>query len=1133
MKRLVTAILLFTSVFVRSQTPMPIGPQTNWFTSMIRGYHFTAPTNFTMCGLWIPPDAPGAAGQVQHIRVVRFTGGNPPAFPGVTNAFVQLFTITNAPANATVACNIPVASGDIIGIYGARAGNCINSYDGVAFNTNILGFPTVLRRSGMQSCPSGGQPMANIWSEINYNIGRIQMYYNCCPTPTITAAANPTSVCSGQTVTLTSGGAGIGGTYSWTPGGAGQTITVTPTITTTYSVVGTTSAGCSNTGTVQVVVNPTPTINAVPSSSGICTGGSLTVNYNGANTYTTNPGNIVGNGITLSPTVTTTYTVSGTSISGCNGTNTFVITVSPLPMANASNNSPICEGATLNFSLTAGTNFTWTGPGGFNSNIQFPTIPVASLANNGQYTVTFANGSACTNTAVTNVTINPAPVLNIANNGPICQNQSLNLTSNGANTYSWTGPGGFTSNQQNPIIASAQPSNSGVYSLMASSVNNCTATATTTVQVNALPIVATVNHTVCENTPINHSGNGANTYAWAGPGGFVSNLQNPVIPAASLAHNGQHVVIGTSVAGCTASAVSNVSVIAMPLPSITANAPCVGGTLNLVGTGGSSYSWNGPNGFASNSPTPSVNNVTMFDAGIYNLVVTVGICTNSAAYNVTVHPLPTPTLTTNSPVCSKQTILISGSGGMAYTWVGPNNFSSTGSNLIISNANVVHIGTYTATATDLNGCTNTATVNVNVNPLPAISAVGSTLCATRTISMAANGGTAYTWSGPLGFSSTGGTVTIPNAQNEHSGDYTITVTDLNGCSSTSVVNVHINPTPVLNLNSNSPLCAEQDINFTANANGGVQYVWSGPNSFYSLLQNPTLKNVGTEASGLYTVIVTDNIGCTKTEYVAVTVRSLPLVKVTSDKASGCVPVCINFNNETTSTLSQIKWDLGNGNLGMGNTASACYSQPGKYSISASFTDVYGCSNKAYYSVEGFPIPVADFNISPVKPIINENVEFTDASYNANIAGWTWSFSNLKTNQILTKPVVNQVYENAGSYAAVLVVTSDKGCVDTVVKSVLIGEDYGLFVPDAFSPNGDGLNDVFRTKGYGITKFELSIFDRWGERVFTTNDIEQGWDGNFTRRANAEVKQDVYVWKIKLTNVHGASKELTGKVTILK
>lgn len=956
----------------------------------------------------------------------------------------------------------------------------------------------------------------------------------CCPQPTITAVANPTAICAGQSSTLTGGGAGVGGTYTWQPGGiTGSVVVVTPTATTIYTVTGTTSLNCSNTRTVQVTVNPIPSITITATPSFVCLGSSSTLNLTGANTYTTNPGNLIGTPIIVSPTVTTTYTVAGTSTAGCVGTSTLQLQVVPLPTVTASNNGPVCAGSPLNLSVTTQASYTWSGPGAFASNLQFPTIPVTSLANNGQFTVAFTGAGGCSNTAVTNVVINPSPTLNLGSNSPVCQNTSLNLTGSGALTYLWSGPLGFTSNVANPVINPAMPANSGVYSLIGTGVGNCTAVANVTVTVNPLPNVTTGNHVVCENSPINHFANGATNYAWAGPGGFVSNLQNPVIPMASLAHNGQHVVVGTSAAGCTASAISNVTVIALPTASISANTPCVGGTLNLSGSGGFSYSWNGPNGFISISPSPSITNVSLLNGGPYTLMVASGICSNTAVYNVTINPLPNPVLNSNSPVCSKGTILINGSGGNSYTWAGPNNYSAAGTNIIINNASVVHIGTYTATATDMNGCSNTATIAVNVNPLPAISAVGSTLCATRTITMAATGGTAYTWSGPLGFSSTAGTVSIPNAQNENSGDYTITVTDLNGCSSTSLVNVHINPTPVVNPSSNAPLCASETIKFTANSPSGVQYIWSGPNNFYSLLQNPTLSNVGPEASGLYTVMVTDNIGCTKTEYVTVVVRNPPVVKVTSDKVGGCIPVCINFSQETNATLSQVKWDFGNGNLGTGNTGMACFTKPGIYNVSSSFVDVYGCSNRAYYSIEAYPIPVADFNISPVKPIINENVEFSDASYNANIAGWTWSFSNLKANQILSTQNVNIVYPDAGSYAAVLIVTSDKGCKDTIVKEVIVGDDFGIFVPDAFSPNGDGVNDIFLPKGFGIAKYELNVFDRWGEKLFVSTDPAQGWDGNFTRRKNEEVKQDVYVWKIKLTNIHGKTKELTGKVTILK
>lgn len=143
-------------------TPISVGTQTNTFTSMIRGYHFTAPTSFTICGLYIPPDANPTG--TQTIRVVRFTAGPPPAFAATTNNFIQLFTITNAPATQVVACNIPVAAGEIIGVYGARGANCVNSYGPANFVTSINGFNTTLQRSGMQSCPAGtGAAMANIW----------------------------------------------------------------------------------------------------------------------------------------------------------------------------------------------------------------------------------------------------------------------------------------------------------------------------------------------------------------------------------------------------------------------------------------------------------------------------------------------------------------------------------------------------------------------------------------------------------------------------------------------------------------------------------------------------------------------------------------------------------------------------------------------------------------------------------------------------------------------------------------------------------------------------------------------------------------------------------------------------------
>ena len=727
----------------------------------------------------------------------------------------------------------------------------------------------------------------------------------------------------------------------------------------------------------------------------------------------------------------------------------------------------------------------------------------------------------------------PRPVARGIAGSPLCVNQQLNLTGSGGNTYAWTGPGAFTSAQQNPTMAVAQNSNSGIYILTVVDGNNCTGTVSTNVTVNNLPNVSANNIVVCLNTPINLISNGASTYTWAGPSGFTSNLQNPVIASGQFSNSGTYTVVGASAQSCTNVTTASVTVLALPIALITASDVCVGGNLVLIGNGGTSYLWTGPNGFTSNISMPTIPNAPLAASGVYTLVISAGNCNAMTTQQVNVNPLPTPTLSSNAPVCLHSPLQIFGSGGNTYQWVGPNGFSGSGTNLSMGNAGLTHVGIYTATATDVNGCVNTATLNVTVNGLPVIGIIGSTLCATKTASLSASGGVTYSWSGPMGFSASTASVQIANVIPSMSGDYTVTVTDINSCKSSSMVNVHVNPTPVITINANSPICANQTLALTASAPTGVQYIWQGPNAFFSTQQNPKINQVETNAAGLYTVIVTDNIGCTAMATVLMMIQPLPVVKITSDKVSGCVPICINFATQSTTSLTSTKWEFGDGNTIIGSNAYQCFSTPGTYNVMSKFTDIYGCSSAAVFAIEAYPIPEADFNISPSKPIVNESVEFTDASQNAPIALWSWSFSHLKANQIMTKPVVNLTYENAGKYVAVLIVTSDHGCKDTVIKQVEIGEDFGIFMPDAFSPNGDGINDVFQPKGFGITKYELNIFDRWGEKLFSTTDFTQGWDGKFTRRANTDVKQDVYVWHVKLTNIHGKSKELTGTVNIIK
>lgn len=808
--------------------------------------------------------------------------------------------------------------------------------------------------------------------------------YVCCTQPTITAVASPTAICAGKTTTLTASGAGIGGTYTWTPPApgltlTGNTVTFSPTVTTIYTVAGTNTAGCIGTKTIQVIVNPNPTITTIATSNSICLGQtSATITMGGGISYTTQPINFTGTSVVVSPAIPTIYTVTGVNANGCVNTTTFQIGINPTTTATA--NSP----------------------------------------------------------------------------------------------------------------------------------------------------------SSCVGTPINFIGGGGVSYLWLGPNGFTSNIQNPTIPSASLNMTGQYTLIATSALGCSNTAISNVIIAALPTPNISSNAPlCIGGTLNLTGTGGGTYLWAGPNGFVSAIQTPSIGNVNLLANGIYSLVTTVNTCSAITTASIIINPLPSPILLNNSPVCLYQAITFTGTGGITYTITGPNGYISNNPNATIPVANNIAAGVYTITATDINNCTNSNTSTLLINPLPIVSVVGSTICANKTISLSVSGGTAFIWSGPNGFNSTAQNILISNATTNMSGQYTVNVISANGCISNSITNVLVNSLPTPTAGNSSPVCIGKSVRLNSGDPNGDNYSWSGPNGFYSSMQNLTISNTELNMSGLYTVTVTNLSGCSGVAMTAIVINPLPNASIVSNISKGCAPVCMNFSCQTTFSLQNYVWQVNNELKTTSPSFNNCFSRAGTYTINTSFTDQNGCSNRsANYEVDVYPVPTADFNFEPGRPIINDNIDFIDATYNASIKDWIWFFTNQENNTKLSQNV-RATYADAGSYPIALIVFSDKGCSDTIVKSITIGEDFDIFIPKTFTPNGDGVNDTFQPKGFGIAKYEMSIYDRWGSKIFSTSDFNQGWSGNVQTKGKEIVQDGVYVWRIQLTNILGKSKELTGTVSLLK
>lgn len=806
-----------------------------------------------------------------------------------------------------------------------------------------------------------------------------------------------------------------------------------------------------------------------------------------------------------------------------------------LPATAVTNGTMGCGTPTVNVVATTTASpvtYSWTGPG-----LTGPTNASVAVANApGTYSCTISMGgcppmsTVVTTTVTSNGTvINPSLTVS---NTITCANPNSTITVTPGPpgyTYTWTGPG-ITGGAGTATITVNQ---TGTYSVaVASTTNSCQGSQSVSVVSNTTAPIVTSTPTgtsICFGQSTGFTAAGASTYTWNTGATTAAISVTPNITTS-------YTVVGTNaVNGCTNSAVSTVTVIPLPTPNANSNSPiCVGATLNLNGSGGTTYLWNGPNSFMSVTQNPSIPNVTLAEAGIYTLTAISGACTGTTTTSVTINPLPVPTATNSGPVCEGVGINFTGTGGVFYSWTGPAGFVSNSATPGILVPSIANSGAYIVTVTDANGCMNTATTTAVINPLPAISISGSTVCANQTINLGASGGTNYNWTGPNGFSSTLQNPTIPNCTPSMAGTYSVIVTDANNCSSSSSTVVVINPIPTPSANNNGPICTGQT--FILGATGGVTYQWNGPNGFTSTGQSPVITPATTGMSGTYTVTAFDNIGCSATAITSAIINPLPNPTISSGKNYGCVPFCVSFTVSNSTSIQNVQWSVNGGSGANGNTYDQCFSSSGIYTVTADVTDANGCKNSTTYLVDAYPVPVADFNFSPIKPIINnDDVTFTDATYNATIQSWNWYFYG---NASATSNVQNPVfyYPEAGTYPVTLVVKSDKGCIDTLTKIIVIGEDFGIYVPNAFTPNGDGLNDTFFPKGFGIVKYQLQIFDRWGERIYETKEFNAGWDGTHHGKGinYGKICEDgVYTWLINVTNVFGKAHELKGHVTLIK
>lgn len=574
------------------------------------------------------------------------------------------------------------------------------------------------------------------------------------------------------------------------------------------------------------------------------------------------------------------------------------------------------------------------------------------------------------------------------------------------------------------------------------------------IDTTALPpceVIASTNAPMCDGPVLNLYANSsiAGTYAWTGPGGYTSTLQNPSIPMPSPTVSGTYTVVQTvGMMSYTDSVVVNV----YTAPSVTAssNSPvCEGDTLSFHCSPyipGITYSWTGSAAFTSTLQNPEILTVSSLQMGTYNVYTDLYGCKDTVeVYVVTTLPL-NPFINLSDPICEGQDLSLSVSpifAGETFSWSGPLGFTSTTQSPVISPAKLAHSGTYSVICT-LDGCDNTATVDLTVQPSPDIVVTGkNSLCVGDTLLLIASFPGAlvdtltYTCSGPGGFFNENDTTVIYGISAAQAGTYSV-VAALGGCTDTVNVPVVITPLPQLITTGSGPMCEGSDlILFAGPAEAFKSFKWVGPNGFTSTQQYPEIPGVTRAASGIYTVTATLN-GCSRSSEVNAAIVPLP----------------------------------------------------------AKLRDTLICTDVFVGTELAIALP-------------------TDATV-------YWS----------TRETTDKVFiRDTGKYWMQM---SAPGCVTS--DTVHIAGEFcgcGIIFPNAFSPNGDGHNDHFGpivTKGCNIVQYQFAIYDRWANKIFLSQNLGEKWDGTYDGRM---MDLGVYAYFVSYKVGTGKEQIVKGDFTLVR
>ncbi|MBX2972462.1 MAG: gliding motility-associated C-terminal domain-containing protein [Flavobacteriales bacterium] len=830
------------------------------------------------------------------------------------------------------------------------------------------------------------------------------------------------------------------------------------------------------------------------------------------------------------PTASGWYVLHGTDpAGGCVYSDSVYVQVDPAFTISVTPNTTLCAVAGTSISATpsSGTNITyaWSPDNGTLSatNVQTPTATPTSTTT---YSVTATSGTGCTATGQVTITVGQLLSVDVTTaNDTLCQGQSVQLNATAAGgaglSYSWTGAGLNNSSIPNPV---ATPAQTTTYTCTVThTASGCqlsrsvTVVVTTGYTANAgqdVTLCSTLGHqlSVQHNVPNPR-------YAWTPAANLnAANIQSPTILTEGTA---TYTVTISDVNGCSVSDQVVITRAFAGVPSQSTASACVSTppTLTAPATG-VSYTWSSGQSTASIVPSASgPHTVTVTDAQG---------CEVSTTFNVTLHPLPVVDLGPDQSLCGvPQLVLNAGNAGSSFAW-------STGATS--QQLTVTASGTYSVQVTSPQGCIANDAVTVALNAMPADVLNDVSSCITSPVTLnAGNNGSTYAWN-------TG--ATTQSIQPTASGTYTVTVTTPQNCTSTFDAVVYLLPEVHVDLGADTTICAGSSITLDA-GNAGLSHTWS---------TGATSRTISVGTAGTYTVTVS-NGACSSTDQRTITVRALP-ADILADEAR-CIGESITF--DAGNAGATYAWSNG------ATTRTITVQNSGTYTVT--ITDGIGCSATYDASAQFVAPPVVD--LGPDTVLCDGERLMLDAANPGST--YTWSNGAATRTIAVTRPGTYSVQVSnglcqrtdaiavhfnpspvqmatrqfhtclgedeqyvrldagnpgsrydwstgehsrvilAGAYGWYVVeVTNQYDCAARDSAQVIEYCPSAIFIPNTFTPNGDGTNDIFIPVGKNIAAMHLYVFDRWGNLLFESDDPTMGWDGTY---GGSVVKNDIYVWRL--------------------